>query len=185
MLPPKTIPLQNIVQTYYNCYCPFSWIAKFTSRWKVIGYRKAMTLATQPKSMIIVGSGAIGVEFAHSTFHGNWSNHCRIYAKYSSVEDEDISKQMERSLKSRNQNHDKPVCWENWYLSRCKSICENGKRRRSSAEILLSAVGIKTNIEHWIRRSRNRLIKDKILVNAYNQTNIPGYYAIMIRQDKR
>jgi dihydrolipoamide dehydrogenase len=38
---------------------------------KVIGYRKAMTLATQPKSMIIVGSGAIGVEFALLQFYGN------------------------------------------------------------------------------------------------------------------
>jgi dihydrolipoamide dehydrogenase len=64
--------------------------------------------------------------------------------------------------------------------SRCKSICENGKRRRSSeAEILLSAVGIKTNIENiGLEEVGIATDKDKILVNAYNQTNIPGYYAI-------
>jgi dihydrolipoamide dehydrogenase len=62
----------------------------------------------------------------------------------------------------------------------CKSICENGKRRRSSeAEILLSAVGTKP-----LKRQQN--YKDKILVNAYNQTNIPGYtLLVMLRQDKR
>jgi dihydrolipoamide dehydrogenase len=60
----------------------------------------------------------------------------------------------------------------------CKSICENGKRRRSSeAEILLGCWN-KT-----IEKTEN--YKDKILVNAYNQTNIPGYLLVMLRQDKR
>jgi dihydrolipoamide dehydrogenase len=66
MLLPKTIPLQNIVQTCIIIATARSReLPNLPQDEKVIGYRKAMTLATQPKSMIIVGSGAIGVEFAH------------------------------------------------------------------------------------------------------------------------
>src|SRR5690606_22876166 len=66
---------------------------------KVIGYRQAMTLPTQPKKMIVVGSGAIGVEFAH--FYNSMGTEVTIVEFMPNivpVEDEDVSKQFERSL---------------------------------------------------------------------------------------
>jgi dihydrolipoamide dehydrogenase len=106
-----------------------------------------MTLATQPKSMIIVGSGAIGVEFAHFYTILWTGNHCRIYAKYSSVEDEDISKQMERSLKKGIKIMTNSSV-ENWYFwDRCKAFVKTAKGRSSEAEILLSLLESKPTLK--------------------------------------
>jgi pyruvate/2-oxoglutarate dehydrogenase complex dihydrolipoamide dehydrogenase (E3) component len=106
-----------------------------------------MTLATQPKSMIIVG-GAIELSLHTLQFHGNWSNHCRIYAKYSSVEDEDISKQMERSWKkSRNQNHETRLLRELILGAGVKHLWKRQKEKKFWSRDL-TAVGIKTNIEN-------------------------------------
>ena len=150
---------------------------------KVIGYRQAMTLATQPKSMIIVGSGAIGVEFAH--FYNSMGTEVTIVEFMPNVvpvEDEDISKQMERSLKKAGIK-----IMTNSSVERIdttgagvKAFVKTAKGEEVvEAEILLSAVGIKTNIENiGLEEVGIATDKDKILVNAYNQTNIPGYYAI-------
>ncbi|SFF33722.1 dihydrolipoyl dehydrogenase [Flavobacterium xueshanense] len=150
---------------------------------KVIGYRQAMTLATQPKSMIIVGSGAIGVEFAH--FYNSMGTEVTIVEFMPNVvpvEDEDISKQMERSLKKAGIK-----IMTNSSVERIdttgagvKAFVKTAKGEEVlEAEILLSAVGIKTNIENiGLEEVGIAIDKDKILVNAYNQTNIPGYYAI-------
>ena len=150
---------------------------------KVIGYRQAMTLATQPKSMIIVGSGAIGVEFAH--FYNSMGTDVTIVEFMPNVvpvEDEDISKQMERSLKkagikimtsSSVERIDATGAGVQAFVKTAKGevVVE--------AEILLSAVGIKTNIENiGLEEVGIATDKDKILVNDYSQTNIPGYYAI-------
>jgi dihydrolipoamide dehydrogenase len=150
---------------------------------KVIGYRRAMTLATQPKSMIIVGSGAIGVEFAH--FYNSMGTEVTIVEFMPNVvpvEDEDISKQMERSMKkagvkimtnSSVEKIDTTGAGVKAYVKTAKGevVLE--------ADILLSAVGIKTNIENiGLEAVGIATDKDKILVNEYNQTNIPGYYAI-------
>jgi len=150
---------------------------------KVIGYRQAMTLATQPKSIIIVGSGAIGVEFAH--FYNSMGTEVTIVEFMPNVvpvEDEDISKQMERSLKKAGIK-----IMTNSSVERIdttgagvKAFVKTAKGEEVvEAEILLSAVGIKTNIENiGLEEVGIAIDKDKILVNAYNQTNIPGYYAI-------
>ena len=150
---------------------------------KVIGYRQAMTLATQPKSMIIFGSGAIGVEFAH--FYNSMGTEVTIVEFMPNVvpvEDEDISKQMERSLKKAGIK-----IMTNSSVERIdttgagvKAFVKTAKGEEVvEAEILLSAVGIKTNIENiGLEEVGIAIDKDKILVNAYNQTNIPGYYAI-------
>jgi len=119
---------------------------------KVIGYRQAMTLPTQPKSMIIVGSGAIGVEFAH--FYNAMGTQVTIVEFMPNivpVEDEDISKQMERSMKKAG-----VTIMTN---SSVEKIDTTGKGVKATvktakgeevieADILLSAVGIKTNIEN-------------------------------------
>ena len=150
---------------------------------KVIGYRQAMTMPTQPKSMIIVGSGAIGVEFAH--FYNSMGTEVTIVEFMPNVvpvEDEDISKQMERSLKKAGIKimTNSSVERIDTTGSGVKAFVKTAKGEEVlEADILLSAVGIKTNIENiGLEEVGIATDKDKILVNAYNQTNIPGYYAI-------
>jgi len=150
---------------------------------KVIGYRQAMTLPTQPKSMIIVGSGAIGVEFAH--FYNSMGTDVTIVEFMPNVvpvEDEDISKQFERSLKKSGIK-----VMTNSSVERIdttgagvKAFVKTAKGEEVlEADIVLSAVGIKTNIENiGLEEVGIAVDRDKILVNAYNETNIPGYYAI-------
>jgi dihydrolipoamide dehydrogenase len=150
---------------------------------KVIGYRQAMTLPTQPKSMIIVGSGAIGVEFAH--FYNSMGTEVTIVEFMPNVvpvEDEDISKQFEKSLKKAGIKVMTNSSVERIDTSGkgVKAFVKTAKGEETlEADILLSAVGIKTNIENiGLEEVGIAVDKDKILVNAYNQTNIPGYYAI-------
>lgn len=150
---------------------------------KVIGYRLAMTLSSQPKKMIIVGSGAIGVEFAH--FYNAMGTEVTIVEFMPNVvpvEDEDISKQFERSLKKAG-----ITVMTNSSVERIdtsgkgvKAFVKTAKGEEIiEADILLSAVGIKTNIENiGLEEVGIKTDKDKILVDAYSQTNIPGYYAI-------
>ena len=150
---------------------------------KVIGYRQAMTLPKQPKSMIIVGSGAIGVEFAH--FYNAMGTDVTIVEFMPNivpVEDEDISKQFERSLKKAGIKIMTSSSVESIDTKGAgvKAFVKTAKGEEVlEAEILLSAVGIKTNIENiGLEEVGITVDKDKILVNEYNQTNIPGYYAI-------
>ena len=150
---------------------------------KVIGYRQAMSLPTQPKKMIVVGSGAIGVEFAH--FYNSMGTEVTIVEFMPNVvpvEDEDISKQFEKSLKKAG-----ITVMTNSSVERIdtsgngvKAFVKTAKGEEVlEADILLSAVGIKTNIENiGLEEVGIATDKDKILVDAYNQTNIPGYYAI-------
>jgi len=150
---------------------------------KVIGYRQAMTLPTQPKSMIVVGSGAIGVEFAH--FYNSMGTDVTIVEFMPNVvpvEDEDISKQFERSLKKAGIKIMTNSSVERIDTSGAgvKAYVKTAKGEEVlEADILLSAVGIKTNIENiGLEEVGIAVDRDKILVNAYNATNIPGYYAI-------
>ena len=150
---------------------------------KVIGYRQAMTLPKQPKSMIIVGSGAIGIEFAH--FYNSMGTDVTIVEFMPNivpVEDEDISKQMERSMKKAGVTIMTNASVEKIDTSGkgVKAFVKTAKGEEVlEADMLLSAVGIKTNIENiGLEEVGIATDKDKILVNAYNQTNIPGYYAI-------
>ncbi len=150
---------------------------------KVIGYRQAMTLPSQPKKMIVVGSGAIGIEFAH--FYNSMGTEVTIVEFMPNivpVEDEDISKQMERSMKKAGVNIMTNSSVEKIDTSGngVKAYVKTSKGEEIlEADILLSAVGIKTNIENiGLEEVGIATDKDKILVNAYNQTNVPGYYAI-------
>ena len=150
---------------------------------KVIGYRKAMTLASQPSSMIVVGSGAIGVEFAH--FYNAMGTKVTIVEYLPNLvplEDKDVSKQFERSFKKAG--------IKVMTNASVESVDTSGKRIKATvktkkgeeileADIVLSAVGIKTNIENIGLEDVGIITdRDKILVNDWYQTNIPGYYAI-------
>ena len=150
---------------------------------KVIGYRQAMNLPKQPKSMIVVGSGAIGVEFAH--FYNAMGTAVTIVEYLPNLvplEDKDVSKQFERSFKKSG--------IKVMTNSAVESVDTSGKGVKATvktkkgeevleADILLSAVGIKTNIENIGLEDVGIITdRDKILVNDWYQTNIPGYYAI-------
>ena len=150
---------------------------------KVIGYRQAMTLPEQPKSMIVVGSGAIGVEFAH--FYNAMGTDVTIVEFMPNivpVEDEDISKQMEKSMKKAGVKIMTNASVEKIDTSGngVKATVKTAKGEETlEAEILLSAVGIKSNIENiGLEEVGIATDKDKILVNGFYQTNVPGYYAI-------
>ena len=150
---------------------------------KVIGYRQAMTLPEQPKKMIVVGSGAIGVEFAH--FYNAMGTEVTIVEFMPNivpVEDEDISKQMERSMKKAGVSIMTNASVERIDTSGngVKAFVKTAKGEEVlEADILLSAVGIKTNIENiGLEETGIATDRDNILVNAYYQTNVPGYYAI-------
>ncbi len=150
---------------------------------KVIGYRQAMTLPEQPKSMIVVGSGAIGVEFAH--FYNSMGTDVTIVEFMPNVvpvEDVDISKQFERSLKKSGIKVMTNSSVEKLDTSGkgVKATVKTAKGEEVlEADIVLSAVGIKSNIENiGLEEVGIATDRDKILVNDYYQTNIPGYYAI-------
>ncbi|MFL9843450.1 dihydrolipoyl dehydrogenase [Flavobacterium rhizosphaerae] len=150
---------------------------------KVIGYRQAMVLPEQPKSMIVVGSGAIGVEFAH--FYNSMGTKVTIVEFMPNVvpvEDEDVSKQFERSLKKAG-----ITVMTNSSVEKVDTSGEGVKATVKTqkgeeileADIVLSAVGIKSNIENiGLEEVGIATDRDKIMVNKYYQTNVPGYYAI-------
>lgn len=150
---------------------------------KIIGYRKAMALPQLPKSMIIVGSGAIGVEFGY--FYNSMGCNVTIVEFMPRVvpaEDEDISKELEKNLKKQGIT----------IMTSCEvtSVDTSGdvvkaKVKTSTgevtmdADVLLSAVGISANIEGiGLEILGVKTDKGKILVDKYGQTNIPGIYAI-------
>lgn len=150
---------------------------------KVIGYRQAMVLPEQPKKLIVVGSGAIGVEFAH--FYNSMGTEVTIVEFMPNivpVEDEDVSKQFERSLKKAGINIMTNASVEKVDTTGngVKAIVKTAKGEEIlEADIVLSAVGIKTNIENiGLEDVGIATDRDKILVNSFYQTNVPGYYAI-------
>ncbi len=150
---------------------------------KVIGYREAMSLPSQPKSMIVVGSGAIGVEFAH--FYNAMGTQVTIVEYLPNVvplEDKDVSKQFEKSIKKAGIKVMTNASVESVDISG-KGVKATVKTKKGEeileADIVLSAVGIKTNIENIGLEAVGIITdRDKILVNDYYQTNMPGYYAI-------
>ena len=150
---------------------------------KIIGYRQAMTLAKQPKKLVVVGSGAIGVEFAY--FYNTMGTEVTIVEYMPNivpVEDEEVSKQLEKSFKKSGIKIMTEASVES-VDTKGKGCIVTVKTAKGEeileADILLSAVGIKTNIENiGLEEVGIATDEDKILVNAYNQTNVPGYYAI-------
>ncbi len=150
---------------------------------KIIGYREAMTLDHQPKKMIVVGSGAIGIEFAY--FYKAMGTDVTVVEYLPNivpVEDIDISKQLERSFKKMGIKimTSAEVTAVDTSGEGVKATVKTAKGEEIlEADIVLSAVGIKTNIENiGLENVGIATDRDKILVNEYYQTNIPGYYAI-------
>ncbi len=150
---------------------------------KVIGYREAMVLPKLPKKMVVVGSGAIGVEFAY--FYNTMGVDVTI-VEYMPVivpiEDEEVSKQLERSFKKQGLKIKTSSSVESVDTSGigCKVTVKTKKGEEIiECDIVLSAVGIETNLEGiGLEDVGIATDKGKVLVNEFYQTNIPGYYAI-------
>jgi dihydrolipoamide dehydrogenase len=150
---------------------------------KIVGYREAMVLPTQPKSMIVVGSGAIGIEFAY--FYNSMG--CKVTVveflpRIVPVEDEDISKELEKQYKKQG--------IEILTNSEVLSVDTSGAGVKAKiktptgditleADIVLSAVGVVANIENiGLEALGIKTEKGKIVVNADQQTNVAGIFAI-------
>jgi dihydrolipoamide dehydrogenase len=150
---------------------------------KVIGYRKAMTLEKQPKSMVVVGSGAIGVEFAY--FYNSIGTKVTIVEfmdRIVPVEDEEVSKALEKIYKKSGITvmTSSEVTKVDTKGTGCKVTVKTAKGEEVlECEVVLSAAGVVSNLENIGLEEVGILVdKGKIQVNDYYQTNMPGYYAI-------
>ncbi|MVZ63290.1 dihydrolipoyl dehydrogenase [Sphingobacterium humi] len=150
---------------------------------KIIGYRQAMNLPKQPKSLVVVGSGAIGVEFAY--FYNAIGTQVTIVEfmdRIVPVEDEEISKQLEKSLKKAGINilTKSEVQSVDTKADLCKVSIKTAKGVETiEAEVVLSAVGITPNIENLgLEEVGVKTDKGRVLVDDYYKTNIDGVYAI-------
>lgn len=150
---------------------------------KIIGYREALTLKEAPKRMVVVGSGAIGSEFAH--FYNAMGTEVTIVEFMPTLvpaEDEDVSKAFERACKKAGIKVMTNSSVESVDTS-SDTLKVHVKTQKGEkileADIVLSAVGIKSNIENiGLEEVGIKADKDKIQVNEWYQTNVPGYYAI-------
>ena len=150
---------------------------------KIIGYRKAMTLENQPKSMVIVGSGAIGSEFAY--FYNTIGTKVTLVEFLPNVvplEDEEISKQLARSFKKAKIKvmTSSEVTSVDTSGNNCKVSIKTPKGDEIiECDIVLSAVGVTSNLEGiGLKELGVSTDKGKVLVDDYYRTNIPGIYAI-------
>jgi len=152
-------------------------------RKKIIGYREAMSLTEQPKSMIICGSGAIGSEFAY--FYnslGTKVTMVEFMPRLVPVEDEEISKELEKQFKKQGMTimTSAEVTSVDTSGAGVKAKVKTASGEQTlEADILLSAVGVVANIENvGIEALGIKTEKGKIVVDVNQQTNVPGIYAI-------
>jgi dihydrolipoamide dehydrogenase len=150
---------------------------------KVIGYREAMTLPQQPKKLVVVGSGAIGVEFAY--FYNALGSDVTIIEYLPNivpVEDEEVSKQLEKSFKKAGVKILTNSAVESVDTSGagCVVTVKTAKgEEKIECDVVLSAAGIETNLENLgLEEVGIATDRGRVLVNEYYQTNIPGYFAI-------
>ncbi|MEI9810943.1 MAG: dihydrolipoyl dehydrogenase [Bacteroidota bacterium] len=150
---------------------------------KIIGYREAMNLPSQPKSIIVVGSGAIGVEFGY--FYNSMGTKVTIVEflpRVVPVEDEDISKELEKNLKKQGidilTNSEVTSVDTSGNGVKAKVKTADGEKILE-ADIVLSAVGVAANIEGiGLEEMGVKTDKGRVMVDKYYQTNVPGIYAI-------
>ena len=153
---------------------------------KVIGYRKAMVLEKQPKKMVVIGSGAIGIEFAY--FYNTIGTEVTVVEYLPNilpVEDEEISKQLARIYKKEGINimTESEVTEVDTKGEGCKVKVKgkDGKEQTLECDIVLSAVGITTNLEGIGLEEVGVKLNDKkslVEVDDYYRTNVEGIYAI-------
>ena len=150
---------------------------------KVIGYREAMVLPERPQKMVVVGSGAIGVEFAY--FYNTIGTDVTIVEfmpRIVPVEDEEVSKALEKSFKKSGINI--------YTSSEVTKVDTSGKgcvvsvktptgEVKLECDVVLSAVGVTTNLENLgLEDVGVKTDKGKVIVDDFYKTNVPGVYAI-------
>ena len=151
---------------------------------KVIGYREAMVLPNQPKSMIVVGSGAIGVEFAYVyNSMGTKVTIVEFMPRVVPVEDEEISKELEKQYKKQGIEIMTNASVESVDTSGTgvKALVkkQDGSTVTLEADVVLSAVGVVANIENiGLEENAIKTEKGKVIVDQYQQTSVPGIYSI-------
>ncbi len=151
---------------------------------KVIGYREAMVLPIQPKSMIIVGSGAIGVEFAYVyNSMGTKVTIVEFLPRIVPIEDEDISKELEKQYKKSGIDVMTNASVESVDISgvgvKASVKKQDGTMIVLEADVVLSAVGYTANIENiGLEENGIKTDKGRIIVDKYQQTSMAGIYAI-------
>lgn len=151
---------------------------------RIIGYRQALTLDHCPASLIVVGSGAIGSELAYF-YHamGTQVTLVEFMPTILPLEDEEVSKQVGRSMKKAG--------IDVLVKSSVESVDTSGellkvniKNKKGDievyeAEMVLSAVGIAPNIENiGLEEAGVETERGKVKVDEYYRTNVPGIYAI-------
>jgi dihydrolipoamide dehydrogenase len=150
---------------------------------KIIGYRQAMVLADRPQRLLVVGSGAIGVEFAYlyNTI-GTEVTIVEFLPRIVPVEDEEVSKQLEKSFKKAGMtiytnaevlkvDTKGPTC-----IATVKTATGNIE---IETDVVLSAVGVTTNLENLgLEEVGVKTDKGKVLVDDFYKTNVPNVYAI-------
>ncbi|HQW43375.1 MAG: dihydrolipoyl dehydrogenase [Chitinophagaceae bacterium] len=150
---------------------------------KIIGYRDAMNLPTQPKSIIVVGSGAIGVEFGY--FYNSMGTKVTIVEflpRIVPVEDEEISKELDKNFKKSGIDimvNSEVISVDTAGAGVKATVKTADGEKILEADILLSAVGVIANLEGiGLEELGIKTDKGRILVDKYGQTNVPGFYAI-------
>lgn len=150
---------------------------------KIIGYREAMVLPKQPKKMVVVGSGAIGVEFAYF-YHtlGTEITIVEFMPNIVPVEDEEVSKQLERTFKKSGMKimTSSEVTKVDTKGTGCKVTVKTKKgEEQIDCDMVLSAVGVATNLENLgLEEVGVKTEKGKVLVDDFYKTNVDGVYAI-------
>jgi dihydrolipoamide dehydrogenase len=150
---------------------------------KIIGYRQAMVLENQPKKLVVVGSGAIGIEFAY--FYNAMGTEVTVVEFLPNivpVEDEEVSKQLEKSFKKAG--------IKVMTSSEVQSVDTSGEgcvvkiktakgEETIEADVVLSAVGIQTNLENLgLEELGVGVERGRVLTDDFYRTNVPGVYAI-------
>jgi dihydrolipoamide dehydrogenase len=150
---------------------------------KIIGYRKAMVMEQLPKRLVVVGSGAIGVEFAY--FYRTMGSEVTVVEylpRIVPIEDEEISRQMEKSFRKIGVNVLTSAEVTNVDTSGegCKVTVKTAKGDQViECDVVLSAVGVTTNLENLgLEELGIKVERGRIIVDDYYQTNVPGIYAI-------
>lgn len=150
---------------------------------KIIGYREAMSLPQQPAKMVIVGSGAIGAEFAY--FYQTMGTEVTLIEYLPNIvplEDEEVSKQLERSFKKTGMTvmTSAEVTKVDTSGKGCKVSVKTAKGEQIiECDIVISAAGIVANIENiGLEKLGIKTERGKIVVNEFYQTNVTGVWAI-------
>ncbi|SEA17238.1 dihydrolipoamide dehydrogenase [Arachidicoccus rhizosphaerae] len=151
---------------------------------KIIGYREALVLPEQPKSMVIIGSGAIGTEFAY--FYNSVGTKVTVVEfadRVVPVEDADVSKELEKQFKKQGIDIYTSASVESVDTSGAGTVSTVKKKDGSTftieADIVLSAAGVVANVENiGLETLGVKVEKGKIIVDKYQQTNVAGVYAI-------